>query len=1055
MGTRLTTGPDRPPARDPAPGEPADRSRVAEGRAPTLPGTRAPPATVTAHPTFDPYLAVRRPTDRSLAGWSHGGPAPLTAAERDDLATPADARYHDLELAGAGGMGTVMMAHDRRLGRDIAIKRVGVDGDDPVAQRRLAREARITARLEHPGIVPIYDAGVGADGRSYYAMRLIRGRSLAEILDDLPDPGARLPLLRSFLAVCQAVAYAHRHGVAHLDLKPSNVMIGEFGETLVVDWGLAQHLDEHDAEPGVGAPAGTPAYLSPERARGARGGATADVWGLGAILVELLTGRPLMPASTIETLALLSADAAPVRSWPERAPHELRAVADKALAWDEAQRYRDAEELARDVAAYLDGRRVAAHDYSTLELARRLVIAWRWQLIAIAAAVVAAIAVLGFSRHRIEGQRARAVTAEQRAQSALGETRAALGLALEQSAVAALTAGDLPAAETYAAAALGYGESVEARGVLAATRSGSRPAAAMRIDLPGCPAVIPDDYTHALCREPAHLARWELGSAAVMWRRALVASDTIGLGGRWVVALEDGVAMTMLDAATGEPRARWPVPIEYDELIRDHGGTRAAVFDSHTALVLAPDAAGGPAMHDIGRPCDREELVWIALGRQRVYGLCGDGRLLAVDDAGQTTLVAALPDGPRLLGAIAVDEHETMVVIGDLDGRLRTVALTTGVVSDPTAVLDERVAQIAMVGDLIAVTGERGGARVWNRALDVELMRLPETSGRIMAVDGATLMTGGSGWWRWTLTPAPHPRRFATRSGLSSAAISPDGRIVAAARGDGRIAVWSTANGELLAEPTVADQVVKRIDFSADGALLAAAISGPVGSAVLDARTWTAAPHRPATIGAARIAYLADDELIALHRDHYLSRWQHGQGPSQVPVVGFIDAERTADRSALWLLTRAGQVVRYQGGALTEGITVPGAEALAATADGRTLAIATPMRVELHDLERGTVVPLIASGDPVVDVAISPDDQWLAAATIAGTIDVWSLRDGRWVAHLRGHQRRVAWVGFAAGALWSASWDRVVLRWDLTALAASPAALVADAAATWALPQPP
>lgn len=136
---------------------------------------------------------------------------------------------------------------------------------------------------------------------------------------------------------------------------------------------------------------------------------------------------------------------------------------------------------------------------------------------------------------------------------------------------------------------------------------------------------------------------------------------------------------------------------------------------------------------------------------------------------------------------------------------------------------------------------------------------------------------------------------------------------------------------------------------------------------------------------------------------------------------------------------------------LTSVAVISGVDAIAPLGDGRRYAVARASTVELHDTGGGAPVTLTASGERVLDVAVAPGDRWLAAATVAGNVDVWSLADRRWVAHLRGHEQRVAWVAFAGGALWSASWDGAVLRWDPATLAATPDELAADAAATWAL----
>jgi WD40 repeat protein len=1018
-------------------------------------------------------------------GWAATAPAEDDGVSdlADSIAVTADARYLDVELAGAGGMGMVMVAHDRRLGRNVALKRVAVAGDDAEGHRRLAREAQITARLEHPGIVPIYDAGVGADGRSYYAMRLIRGRSLAEVLADTTDAEARLALVRPFLTVCQAVAYAHRHRVLHLDLKPTNVMIAELGETLVVDWGLARVIGqagEADRRGVAGstsgditAPApitaddarldrsaaGTPAYLSPERARGEPAAATADVWSLGAILVEILTGHRMVEGTTREILALLGGPGPLPQRWPPGSPPELCAIASKALAWSPADRYPDAEALSLDVAAYLDGRRVGAHTYTAIELARRLLRAWRWRLIAVASTIVATIVVLALSRDRIAGERSRAVDAERRAQAALQENRVAAARALDQSAIAALVSGDLATAEHHAVARLAYGESVDARGVLAATRAGGRPMAVARVGLPGCSAVVPDDDAHALCVATDEIAMWRVTpTAELRWRRPMTLTNAIGLRGQWVVAAEGTNDLVLLDGATGATTATAHLSIIH-EVVTDRDHRRAVAHDRHQLVAVDPDLPASQRLGDLGRPCDLAPIPpvpitvdAVAVGSARTFLVCSDGRVLVLGD-GRARLIAQLPTAAKTTptGAAAVDADEQVLAIGRVDGELALLELATGEVRRSIQALDERITAIEILSGAIVVIGERGGARAWNRTVDAELLRLPQSSGAAIAISGDRLITGGTDWWRWSLAPPPTPRRFRAPAGLAGGALSPDGKLLVAARGDGHLSVWSTTTGALVAEPDLADVVVKRVDFSPDGRTLVAALARQGGTIALDTSTWRPVPHQPALHGAQRVFHLADDELIAVHYTSMLSRWVRGLAVARVPSPGFIDGEPTADRSVLWLLGRDGNIERYRAGALTAVSVIPGAEAVAPLADGRRYAVARASTVELHDIGGGAPTTLVAAGERVLDVAVSPDDRWLAAATVAGSVEVWSLADGRWVAHLRGHQQRVAWVAFAGGALWSASWDGAVLRWDPSTLAATPESLAADAAATWAL----
>src|SRR5262245_22983272 len=198
-------------------------------------------------------------------------------------------------------MGTVFLAEDRVLGRKVALKVVGAGAASPEIAARTLREARIIARLEHPGIVTVHDAGTLPDGRMFYAMKRVDGRRL----DELAPQVSLAERLRAFQRVCETVAFAHAHGVLHRDLKPENVMAGPFGEVLVLDWGVAKLLELPDGAPREGAPAapsataegtilGTLAYMAPEQAEGMpdRVGVASDVYALGAILYFLMTLRP-------------------------------------------------------------------------------------------------------------------------------------------------------------------------------------------------------------------------------------------------------------------------------------------------------------------------------------------------------------------------------------------------------------------------------------------------------------------------------------------------------------------------------------------------------------------------------------------------------------------------------------------------------------------------------------------------------------------------------------------------------------------------------------------
>lgn len=263
---------------------------------------------------------------------------------RTQLGTPSRVagRYALAGLLGRGGMGEVHRAHDEHLGRTVALKLLARDVAATKLAGRLAHEARVLARLEHPGIVPLYDAGALDDGRVYYVMRLVEGVRL----DQYARSGvSRGELLRTLRRVAEAVAFAHERGVVHRDLKPGNVMIGPFGEVLVLDWGIAQVLAE--AGPGDGAGAGTPGYMAPEQAAGGPVDIRTDVFALGVILGELLAVHPEPPGRA------------------------LSAVVARATAAEPGLRYATVPAFAEDLRRWLDGEPVSAHREGPLERAWR------------------------------------------------------------------------------------------------------------------------------------------------------------------------------------------------------------------------------------------------------------------------------------------------------------------------------------------------------------------------------------------------------------------------------------------------------------------------------------------------------------------------------------------------------------------------------------------------------------------------------------------------------------------------------------------------------------
>jgi hypothetical protein len=297
-------------------------------------------------------------------------------------------RYTRTSLHATGGMGNVWLARDRAIGRDVALKELKVDS--AVGAARFVREARITGQLEHPGVVPVYELGRDPEtDRPFYVMRFIRGRTLTEVARAFHagrrpgwyEPMDLVRLLSAFVSVCNTIAYAHARGVLHRDLKGGNIILGEFGEVAVLDWGVAKRLDRGDdgepvpPDPGadpeatetrVGELVGTVAYMAPEQAEGRldRVGPHSDVFGLGAILYEILTGHAPYGGGKYQAVLdeARKARVAPPRDhWPE-VPSGLEATCRRALSADPADRHAGAADLGREVQGWQDRERRHAED---------------------------------------------------------------------------------------------------------------------------------------------------------------------------------------------------------------------------------------------------------------------------------------------------------------------------------------------------------------------------------------------------------------------------------------------------------------------------------------------------------------------------------------------------------------------------------------------------------------------------------------------------------------------------------------------------------------------
>jgi eukaryotic-like serine/threonine-protein kinase len=374
--------------------------------------------------------------DRNRREVTIGLPVELTAT-----AVLRPRRHH-----AQGGLGEVLAADQEELNRPVAVKRVRPDKLGDATRSRFLREAAITARLQHPGIVPIYGLGRDENG-PFYIMPFIEGRTLQEAIDELHSDesardeaarrGLRLrALLQHFITVCNTIAYAHDQGVIHRDLKPSNIMLGPYGETLVMDWGLAKRFGGEDAASDLdgGAPSpspsppdltasgtvmGTPRYMSPEQAKGEPAGPPSDIFNLGLVLYAILTGKSAFADDSFRGAdalrAVREAEIVPPRSRVPQLPRALEAVCLKALAERPERRYGSPRQLASDIENWLADERISAWREPLSARVRRWARRHRTAVTGAVAALV--VGVIGLTAVAVLQSRARTAL-----ESALSET---------------------------------------------------------------------------------------------------------------------------------------------------------------------------------------------------------------------------------------------------------------------------------------------------------------------------------------------------------------------------------------------------------------------------------------------------------------------------------------------------------------------------------------------------------------------------------------------------------------------------------------------------------
>ena len=928
----------------------------------------------------------------------------LPPAQVDDYAELVQVERRHYVISGEiakGGMGRVLAARDLRLGRSVAIKELLPGNRDAV--RRFEREARITARLQHPAIIHVYEAGVWPGGEPFYAMTRVSGRSLDKVVAERPTLVERIGLLPNVIAVVDALAYAHSQDVIHRDLKPSNVLVGEFGETVVIDWGLAKDLaalgdptmslrmpPSTTDETLSGSVVGTPAYMPPEQARGEPLDHRADVYALGALLYHVLVGGSPYTGTTSKQILeqVLAGPPVAVEAREPGAPADLVAVVAKAMARDPADRYATAGELATDLKRFQTGQLVAAHHYTPGQLF------WRWLqrnrlVIGIATAALAALATLGtITIRQIVAERDRAELEQHKAEL----RRAALLEERGRSELLALRAG--PALVNLVGVA---GDRPD--GALAfLIAEAMRPFESDLVTMPAGDGNIevayrPDGSLIATASRSGRIALWNGRTGALVrevdhGRGAVLAIAWDAAGERFATAGEDRVARVWTASGTLERELR-----KHEHAIRD-----VAFSADHEHVITGSE--------------DGSAIVWTLANDETVVLREAEER-----STGQVNSTRITPDGQR-----AVTAHT--------DGIARVWDTRTGKLQ---VLLKGHQGPVLVAlwddaGQRIMTASTDGTARIWDpkkgeemgKELGKELV-VPLVHDRNASIDaiawshdGSRVLTAGADRFArvWELPEPPVEGAMPEAARLIgslphtdavvAATFSADDRWIATA---GRVArVWDAA-GQPVAAFEHGD-AVGSVVFSADGAQL---VTGTRGGT---ARIW----NLPRELFRAPIELDSPAHAIAV-------------APDGTVAVGADDSRVTIVRGGATLP----RLRAHSGSVFAVGFSPDGTHLVTAGEDSVAFVWKVGDKTPLHSLPH-------SDNSVTYSVAFSPDGSRIATGDSAGVLRLWTL-DGRLVRTVASEGRALRSVafgprgdvivgGFASGSLvvWTSAGELLARR---------------------------
>ncbi|MDZ4858348.1 MAG: protein kinase [Candidatus Hydrogenedentes bacterium] len=891
-------------------------------------------------------------------------------------------RYTHGSEYGRGGMGRVLLVHDAFLGRDVALKELlpGPTPKDPNSPstpfrkymgflERFLQEARITGQLEHPSIVPVYELGHRKDGTLYYTMKLVRGKTLRQAIHECKSLRERLELLSPFVNLCQAIAYAHSRRILHRDLKPDNVMVGEFGETVVLDWGLAKAKDGEDvhadglaetirllnlgavdtaARTQYGQVMGTPAYMPPEQAKGQleQVDERSDIYSLGAVLYEILSGQAPFTGTHVQEILrkVIQEDPRPVRDHDPEIPAELAAICARSMLKAPGQRYASPRELAEEVQRFQSGALVRSYRYRFRDY---LGFYWRRYkpLVATGAAAFVAINIIGalyvhnlYVSVRTERELRSQAEAAQRNEAAARDTAEREGYYSD-----ILLANELLKSSNYIGAQA------------------------------------------ALWKTPEYLRGWEWGYllrecnadfATLQGPKGGVLTTSFNPDGtRICLGLVRGGAV-ILDSRTGETILH--VKSDWTE-------TTSACFSPDGSLLLVTGEDHGPFLVDPNTGAVVRALTSIRNSGAINGVFTPDGtRIIQRSNRNQgEVLVTDSQSGAQLsefdftgeiLNSVGVSLTTNEFVASSDTGLAIVADIDTGNILLKLSHDNEPVkdAKFSPNGERIATATSAGTVRIWERATGARLqvMKLHESSIYSVAFDpSGELIVTAAGDRTAAIAHAASGERLATLRGHSNAILNAQfatlGKQIVTASLDGSVRIWGL------------ERALEKNELSSIGAKLHSATLAPGSRLVL---------------------------VVNGGNEHFF------------PFIQIFDAVTSREIATF--------------GGFAEEITMAnfnadGTRIVAATANKASYI--------LDSNNGQVLTELLGHRDVVRDAEFSKDGQFVVSASADKTAAVWNVESGEMIQKLKGHEALVRHARFNSGGdkVLTTSDDGTARIWDV------------------------